>query len=184
MIFSHIFTNMANRGQKIILLGFMGCGKSTVGRALSKGMEMRFVDLDDAIEIREETTISDIFKHKGEKAFRDIETSTLQKALLLESIVISLGGGTPCFNNNMSEVNHDSISVYLRVSPEKLAERLFKERAHRPLIENYNSDEELSDFIKAKLEEREPFYKMARYTINAQQSVEKIVQEITSLLNS
>lgn len=175
---------MAKSRKKITLLGFMGCGKSTVGRALSKNLKLRYVDLDNAIEIKEKASISEIFDSKGEEVFRTIETSTLTKALLLDSIIISLGGGTPCFNNNMMTVNQQSTSIYLHLSPETLSQRLFGERKHRPLIEKFDDRHNLREFINDKLTERERFYQKAEHIINGQQTVEKIVEEITYLLDS
>lgn len=175
---------MAKSHQKIVLLGFMGCGKSTIGKALSSRLKKKFIDLDDAIEIRQEASISQLFEEKGEVEFRNIESEALQLALSLNSVIISLGGGTPCFNANMDKIIKSSTSIYLRLSPKDLSERLFNEREHRPLIRQYRSKKDLVNFISKKLKDREEYYLKASHAIKGDQTVDEIVEGITCLLDS
>jgi shikimate kinase len=175
---------MANSHPKIILLGFMGCGKSTIGKAISIELGQIFIDLDEVIEIRNKASIGEIFENVGENTFRHLETQTLALALNLQSAVVSLGGGTPCFNNNMSSINKNNETFYLKLSAATLAERLFKEKDHRPLIKEYKSIEDLTGFIESKLQERDVFYHQAKYIINADQEVNALSREIISLLDS
>lgn len=142
---------------KIFLVGFMGCGKSTYGKKLAKALNWKFVDLDDYIEREEDRSISDIFKEDGEGYFRNLESRAVIESSDWEGTVISTGGGTPCFNNNMGLINSLGLSIYINLPAETLAERLNGEKSKRPLIADLN-DEELLSFIKSKLLERNPFY--------------------------
>ena len=162
----------------------MGCGKSTIGRELSKRLQVKFIDLDSVLEIRNNRTVTEIFSDSGESAFRDLESQTLHLLTPIASTVISLGGGTPCFNDNMTYIADAGISFYLEVPAEKLAGRLYKEKDHRPLIKESKSIEELSSFISKKLAYREKYYKQATYSIEADKNIDVIVEKIIFLLNS
>lgn len=166
---------------RIFLLGFMGSGKSTIGRQLSKLMNLPFIDLDHCIEIQESTSISKLFEERGEVYFRELETRTLRKLISEnENVILSLGGGTPCFHNNMIDINNSGLSVYLEASPEELSRRLINEKDHRPLLAG-KSDQELLEFIKMKLQEREAFYKRSKLTFDSEKgTVEGLVDLICS----
>ena len=142
---------------KVFLIGFMGCGKSTFGRKLAKQLEWEFIDLDDYIEEQERCSISEIFKNKGEVYFRNLETKALKESNQWINTIISTGGGTPCFNDNIDLINKIGLSIHIKLSPEDLKIRLEGEKAKRPLIADL-SDGELLSFIKLKLSERNTYY--------------------------
>lgn len=150
----------------ITLLGYMGSGKSTAGKKLAHKLKYDFIDLDDFIENQFDSSIADIFKNKGEHFFRLAEQAALKKCLQQNNIVLSLGGGTPCFYDNIELVNKYSTSIYLKMNSKALASRLEGEQAKRPLISGFNK-EELICFIDKNLIKREPFYSQAKHTIEA-----------------
>ncbi|SFU38761.1 shikimate kinase [Pustulibacterium marinum] len=168
----------------IFLIGYMGCGKSAVGKVLAKHLNKKFIDFDDYLEAKEGAIIKDIFKNKGEIYFRKAESVHLQ-SLIEENkdAVIALGGGTPCYGNNMQQINEaSSKTFYLNVNVPNLTERLEKEKSHRPVIAHL-SKEELMEFIGKHLFERNPFYQQSAFTINANtKTVQEIVLEIEELL--
>lgn len=142
----------------IFLLGFMGSGKSTIGRALAKLSGTSFIDLDHHIEEQEGRSITEIFTNSGEAVFRQLETNYLKKLIGQDdNCIVSLGGGTPCFNENMKLINSSGTSVYLKTGVDELFSRLVGQKDHRPLLAG-KSDDELRTFIKQKIAEREPFY--------------------------
>mgnify|MGYP003951470925 FL=1 len=153
----------------IILLGYMGVGKSYIGRKLSEELKMDFFDLDNYIELSEKQSISNIFYEKGEIYFRNIENKCLD-LLLKKKVnhVISTGGGTPCYSNNIELIkkNVDLKSFYLKSSITNLTNRLFSEKENRPLISSIDSKKELNSFISKHLFERNFFYNQADYIIN------------------
>lgn len=173
--------------KNIVLIGYMGCGKSSVGKTLAEQRGMDFVDLDAYIEAKENQSISAIFKDKGEVYFRKIETKYLETCLTeLSNTVLSLGGGTPCFGQNMEIVlkNKNAVSVYLQTSIGELSKRLFEERVNRPLIAHTESMDELSEFIAKHVFERLSFYARAKHTIQTdKKTLISIVSEIEALLN-
>ncbi|MFI2743977.1 shikimate kinase [Zhouia sp. PK063] len=169
----------------IVLMGYMGCGKSSVGKMLAAENNIPFIDLDDYIEEKEQQTVQEIFKTKGEIFFRKLETVSLESLLSAsEGAVISLGGGTPCYGNNIEIIqNKASHNFYLKASIETLTERLVKEKEHRPLIKNINNDE-LSDFIRKHLFERNFFYMQAGNIITVDdKSIPEVVLEIQQQLS-
>ncbi|MFJ1321837.1 shikimate kinase [Capnocytophaga canis] len=151
---------------KIILLGYMGSGKSTLGKILAERRNLPFIDLDSYIESKENKEIKEIFKEKGEIYFRKLEHDYLKNLLQSENdFVLALGGGTPCFGNNMNLIlEHSPYVFYLRYSPKKLAERLKYEKRNRPLIADID-DENLEDFIRKHIFERNMFYNQAHFII-------------------
>lgn len=163
----------------ITLIGYMGSGKSFVGRQLSDRLSFPFYDLDTLIEEKEKKTISTLFKEKGEIYFRKIERMVLMETLKQkDDCILSLGGGTPCFYDTMDLINENSTSFYLQNSIQTLSKRLQKEKGKRPLIAHLE-DDQLPEFIAKHLFERRPFYERAIYTINIdQQDVEEIVDFI------
>lgn len=169
---------------KVLLLGYMGSGKSTVGKLLAQKMDIPSVDLDDKIEAKENLKISEIFSQKGEIYFRKKETEVLLEQLESdEKAILSLGGGTPCYGNNMKlALEHSKNVFYLKVSIPGLVERLLKEKAHRPLIKNIE-DEELPEFIGKHLFERNNYYNQAHHIISCDdKSPIVIAQEIEEKL--
>jgi shikimate kinase len=143
----------------------MGAGKTTVGRALAKELGLQFYDLDWYIENRRHKTIPQIFAEKGEEGFRQIEHNMLHEVAEFEDVVVSCGGGTPCFFDNMDYMNSQGQVVYLRCTPEVLHGHLLMGKTERPLLKD-KTPEELIDFIHEQLALREPFYKKARYTLD------------------
>ena len=142
---------------RIYLIGYMGAGKTTLGHYLADAMQMSFVDLDHFIENRYLKSIGQIFQEKGEEGFRRIEEKMLHEVASFENIVISTGGGTPVFYDNMAFMNRTGLTVYLKVSVEELVNRLNKAKSGRPLIRN-KSKEELTTFVEESLKQREPVY--------------------------
>lgn len=157
---------------RILLTGYMGAGKTTLGRALATKLGLTFIDLDCYIEERFRKTISQIFAEKGEEGFRDIERRMLHEVAEFEDIIISTGGGTPCFFDNIDYMNSKGITVYLQVPVERLFIRLSIARKQRPLIKDKN-DEELREFIAQQLAKREPFYSKAQYSFEADKLEDK-----------
>lgn len=153
---------------RIFLIGFMGCGKSYNGTRLAKVLNMPFVDLDNYIEEKAGKTIAEIFSEQGEEHFRKLEQQALHQMTAFDNIVISCGGGTPCFFDNMEWMNENGDTVYLKCTPQTLEKRLVKGKAKRPLIKDLDEQNELINFIKSKLEKREPFYSKAKTIFNTE----------------
>jgi shikimate kinase len=169
----------------IILLGYMGCGKSTVGRLLAKTQNLLFEDLDDIIASDAGTSIPELFVEKGAKAFRELEHKTLKDVLeVADCKVISLGGGVPCYYNNMALIAATTPHVfYLSASNKTLAQRLFPEKNGRPLIAHAETEEALQSFIAKHLFERQSFYRQAAHVISVDNKpVEAVVDEIGKLI--
>lgn len=149
----------------IFLIGFMGSGKTTLGRPLAARLGYRFVDLDKQIEEGEGSTIGEIFAIHGEAHFRALETAYLQHVISQGGdAVVSTGGGTPCFGNNMTLMNDSGVTVYLKHTPGRLAERLRTAHTQRPLVAG-KSPEELLRYITETLAEREAFYGRANVVV-------------------
>jgi shikimate kinase len=172
--------------QKFFLIGYMGSGKTTVGKWLSKKLNLQFIDMDMFIENRYHKSISAIFEGKGEAAFREIERKALQEILDFENVVISTGGGMPCFFDNMDLMNLSGITIYLKVSVNELAKRLENGKQKRPLIKDKNP-EEIKDYIAANLEKREQFYNRATFIFesddhfsseNFKDKIERLIERI------
>ena len=172
---------------RIILIGYMGAGKTTVGKALAKVLGLPFYDLDWYIETRMRRTVKQIFDEAGEEGFRRIEHNILHEVAEFENVVVSCGGGTPCFYDNIDYMNAQAQVVYLKASPEVLHEHLKMGRAVRPLLLN-KTPEEVEKFIVEQLAHREQFYQKAQYTFNVDllDNFEKIndtVKELRALLD-
>ena len=168
--------------RRIILIGYMGSGKTTVGKALSKETGMMFYDLDWYIESRMHKTVSQIFAEKGEEGFRKIEYNMLHEVAEFEDVIISCGGGTPCFFDNMDYLNQQGDVVYLKATPETLYEHLLMAKIERPLLKG-KSSEELIAYITEHLKERSPFYEKARHIldVNVLDEYDKIQSSVASL---
>ena len=169
----------------IILLGYMGVGKSTVGKQLAASLKCQFIDLDNYIEQKEKTSITSIFKQKGEIFFRKIESQYL-KGLLdsKEYEIIALGGGTPCYANNMDLIKtYQNSTFYLKMELNVLADRLYQIKDTRPLLSHIDDRSELKDFIRKHLFERQFYYMQANYTIDVSTlAIEEIVNNILNKL--
>ncbi|MDN3493328.1 shikimate kinase [Winogradskyella bathintestinalis] len=165
----------------IVLIGYMGSGKSTLGKELATVLNYRFLDLDDYISEKEQASIPIIFKKKGEIYFRKKETEYLTEVITSENLVLALGGGTPCYGNNMNLISEAKLvkSFYLKLSIPLLAKRLFPERQSRPLISHISTEQELLEYIGKHLFERTPYYIEADITVNTDH---KSKQEILEAL--
>ncbi|UTD14357.1 shikimate kinase [Tenacibaculum mesophilum] len=171
---------------KIVLLGYMASGKSTVGRVLAEKMQIPFIDLDEYIEEKEGKTVSEIFENNGEIYFRKQEHVYLKKLLEKQNkFILSLGGGTPCYAGNMDvllSVN-DVKSVYLKTNITTIVDRLTNEKSKRPLVARLNKDE-LSEFVAKHLFERSYFYNKATYKLIVDnKSIHETVEELEKLLS-
>ncbi|MGJ5641225.1 shikimate kinase [Formosa sp. S-31] len=159
----------------IILLGYMGSGKSTLGRKLAESLNIPFIDLDDYIEEKEGLSISELFAQKGEIYFRKKEHEHLKAILENQSdVVLALGGGTPCYANNMELIKTypKTKSVYFKASIGELVKRLKHERAKRPILSRFESEDDLTEFIGKHLFERVPFYSQADVTLEVSNTTE------------
>lgn len=150
---------------RIILIGYMGAGKTTVGRALSKELNIPFYDLDWYIESRMRKTVKQIFDERGEEGFRMIEQSMLHEVAEFENVIISCGGGTPCFFDNMEYMNGQAETVYLKAETDVLYKHLLMGKSVRPLLLNKTADE-INLFIREQLKHREPFYTKAKHVLD------------------
>ena len=150
---------------RIILIGYMGSGKTTIGKALSKETGLPFYDLDWYIESRMRKTVKQIFDTAGEEGFRRIERNMRHEGAEFENVIISCGGGTPCFYDNMEYINNQGETVYLKATPEVLYGHLKMGKSVRPLLLN-KTPEEVQTFIREQLEYRRQFYEKARHTLD------------------
>ena len=169
----------------IVLLGYMGCGKTKVGKKLSKKIGARFIDLDAEIEHFYSKSISQIFDDLGEIEFRKIERKVLLKILNNSDFhVLSLGGGTPCYFDNMELINKKTnLTFFLNLESKVLVERLFSRKSKRPLISSVDNEKEMLNFINKHLFERNIFYMKAKHIINCnKRDVNRICKSIIELL--
>ena len=181
------YQNNKKEMKSIIIIGYMGAGKTTVGKALAKELGVMFYDLDWYIESRMRKTVKQIFEEMGEEGFRHIEHNMLHEVAEFENVVVSCGGGTPCFFDNMDYMNQAGETIYLKATPETLHAHLKMGKGVRPLLLN-KTPEEVDVFIREQLKQREPFYEKAKHIIdvNVMDNFDKInntVQQIRNLLN-
>lgn len=178
-----IYATINQLFMKIVLLGYMGSGKSTLARLLAENLEYDMIDLDDYIVEREGMSIPDLFENKGEIYFRLQESKYLKEILgLKDNLILSLGGGTPCYANNMHVIKNMAHSFYLKASIDTLCTRLRREKAQRPLIASLE-DDQLKEFVAKHLFERRNFYEKADATITIdQKSVEELLREVLQRL--
>ncbi len=146
---------------RIFLIGFMGCGKTTVGKTIARKLDFEFVDTDSIIEELFKTNVNEYFRILGEQRFRETERKALDEIINHDNIVVSTGGGLPCYNNNIEVMNNHGLTIYLKMSVSSLHHRLLQSKKKRPLLENMNSAE-LKSFIEVKLAERETYYNQAK----------------------
>lgn len=172
---------------RIILIGYMGAGKTTVGKDLAKTLGVTFYDLDWYIETRMRKTVKQIFDERGEEGFRQIEHNMLHEVAEFENVVISCGGGTPCFFDNMEYLNQQGETIYLQATPEVLHQHLKMGKGVRPLLLN-KTPEEVDAYIREQLEYREQFYLKAKHIldVNLMDNYDKIaahIEKVRKMLN-
>jgi len=170
--------------KKIVLLGYMGCGKSTIAKRLSKITKIPYLDLDKCIEERTNLSVNEIFEQKGEIYFRKLEHEVFLELLNSpESAILSLGGGTPCYANNHELLNSENtVSIYLKASIDTLFKRLVANKNERPLIANKNEDE-MKEFIAKHLFDRSFYYNHAQHKVSVDdRTKDQTVQDILNLL--
>jgi shikimate kinase len=152
---------------RIFLIGFMGCGKTTVGKRLSSKLGLKFLDLDQFVEEKYGKTVTEQFSELGEQGFRERERdAVVEVSTMMDDVLVSTGGGAPCFYNNMDVMRENGITIYLKMTPNALASRLKGARKNRPLLQG-KTYEELVDYIALTLNNREPFYDRARIVVSA-----------------
>lgn len=176
--------------QPIFLIGYMGSGKTTLGRALGKALSRDFIDLDKYIENRFMRTIRQLFDERGEEQFREIERSMLHEVAEMENVIVACGGGTPCFFDNVDYMNSRGATVFLEASLERLFERLSRNRRKRPLIKDM-TDEQLRAFIVSNLDDRRRYYSRAKHSFcgdeledmkQIRQTVDKFITQYNTVI--
>jgi shikimate kinase len=175
---------MTERMRRIFLIGYMGVGKTTLGKKLSAQMELSFIDLDHFIEGRYHKTIPQIFEEKGEACFREMERNALHEVAEFENIIVSTGGGTPCFYDNMAFMNASGATVYLKALADDLIKQVQLSRHNRPMLKNHSGDE-LARFVEKTLRERTPYYEQAAmiFHIKRMETEAEITQLATQLVS-
>ena len=148
--------------KRVYLIGYMGSGKTTLGKAFAQAAHLQFIDLDWYIEERMHKAIKDLFAERGEEGFRQVERNMLHEAGEFENVVIAAGGGTPCFFDNIDYMNRTGETVFLNASFEALFRRLKVAKSKRPLLSG-KTDEELKEVIRNGLAERMAFYGKAKH---------------------
>ena len=151
---------------RVYLVGFMGSGKTTIGYQLSRALHMPFIDIDQYITNKYEKTVQEIFDQHGEAHFRELEKSALYDSFQFPNAVISTGGGTPCFFDNINQMNNNGMTFYLKLPQEVILNRLQKSMRERPLVKD-KSDEELKQVIRDLFETRRKYYEKAHYAVDA-----------------
>jgi shikimate kinase len=167
---------------KLFLIGLPGSGKSTMAKDLSKKLSYPLIDTDEMICKKEGCTIEEIFNKKGESYFRKLESDTLKELIKTEHAVISTGGGTPCFFDNMEVINQNGLSIFLNIPIKDITKRLIESPdQNRPLIKGRNQ-EQIKNFLEEKLQERLPYYNKANMefadsSVTADQIIEEVLRQ-------
>ena len=165
----------------IILIGFMGVGKTSLGKKLAKKMGYDFLDTDKLIEQKTGLTIPEIFEQNGEAYFRKLERNCVEEIKVIQNTVISVGGGLPCFGDTMDSLKSFGITIYLKLEAKEIARRLAESKIERPLLNGHSGDD-IERYIEEKLKDREPFYSQAQYTLRPDrfflENSEKLLIEI------
>ncbi|MCW3111678.1 MAG: hypothetical protein JWR18_74 [Segetibacter sp.] len=162
---------------KIFLIGMMGSGKSFWAEKLKKKLKVPAYDLDSLIEMMEERSIKEIFEEDGEEYFRKAEAKMLRLFSEKKQFILSCGGGTACYNDNMKWMNKNGITIWIDEPIETLSDRLSKEKSHRPLIKDLD-DEGLNNFLQKNLQERSVFYDQSAYRLNGEKLSESAFTKI------
>ncbi len=149
---------------RIFLIGFMGCGKTTVGKRLAHLINYQFFDLDEMIVAKNGISIASLFEKEGEESFRILEAQALTEIFNKHKVVVATGGGAPCFFDNMERMNQHGVTIYIKLTPKALKDRLKNAKEQRPLLKNKTEDA-LMDYIEQMLQKREPFYQKAQVKI-------------------
>lgn len=166
----------------IILIGYMGAGKSTLGKALAHHLQQDFCDLDHYIEQKANKTIADIFATRGENEFRKMEQKALAEVLTHKKGVVAVGGGTPCYFDNMEQMNLHATTIYLKATAETLKNHIRMGGNKRPLVDG-KDDKELIAYINESLQKREPYYRRAQHTLNIDTiTTEEQIQHYVAML--
>lgn len=169
----------------IFIIGYMAAGKTTFGKALARSTGLHHIDLDFYIEQRFHSTIKDLFATKGEAEFRRIEANLLREVGEFSDVVISCGGGTPCFGDNMEYMNSRGMTVCLKASDEVIADRIIRAGDRRPLMAGKSRDEILAT-IRSHKSIRDPFYSRAQISISGDrlESKSQIADTVTAFIAS
>lgn len=167
---------------KIYLLGYMGCGKTSLASELSKQLKCACLDTDDMIESEEGIPITTIFKERGETYFRAMEKKILLNICERDNVVVATGGGLPCDEDQIELINATGKSFYICLNSKILTERLYEEKSTRPLIASFDNKLTLCEFIKSQLSTREKYYFQANFIIDGNQSLQQIVSDIKGFL--
>ena len=174
----------------VFLIGYMGCGKTTLGEVLARQMQCRFIDLDEYIEARQAMSIVKIFDEMGESRFRELETEALHEVAAMTDVIVGCGGGTPCHGDNMDLMNRAGTTVWLTTSPERITDRLLlpDQKSKRPKINTLPADEVLP-LVKAELQLRSPYYGQAQLQfdstdIETAEATERTARHLATLLAS
>lgn len=152
---------------RIFLIGYMGAGKTTTARRLANRLGYKVCDTDAMLEEKYKISIDDFFHKYDETLFRKLETQVLQSTENLENAVISTGGGTPCFNDNITWMNEHGTTIFLRISPQSAVDRLMHSKKKRPLTDD-KSEEELTEYVQHHYASRMPFYEQAKICVKAE----------------
>lgn len=167
---------------RIFIIGFMYSGKSTVGKKLANLMNLNHIDTDKVFESKYNITISSFFEKYGEDLFRELEHKILLETIEEDNIIVSTGGGLPCFHNNIEIIKENGISIYLNMSPISIIHRINNSKKKRPLLQN-KSPEELQQYIENLLREREVFYNQANLKIKGEDpNIKEIQSELSSYI--
>ena len=170
--------------ENVVLVGFPGSGKTTIGQAVATILNLEFIDLDRAIEERYHATIPHIFEKYGEFVFRQCENKVLQETLQKTNVLVATGGGAPCFPNAMDHINEHSLSIYIKMTEEALCQRIKHSRKKRPLTDDLD-DEKLISYVHQTLEERKTFYEKAKMQIDGEHvNAEKFAMLIARKTNT
>jgi shikimate kinase len=156
-----LFNNIESELNTVVIVGFSGAGKSTAGKKMADRLGMAFVDLDLYIEEKYHTAIPLLFQRYGESAFRTLESAALMEVLSMNDTVIAVGGGTPCFGDNMEKINANAFSIYIQLGENELVDHLLHSKKKRPLT-SHLSESELHEYVRKTLVVREPFYLQAK----------------------
>lgn len=170
----------------IFILGYMCSGKSTVGRKLATQIGLQYIDLDSFIQDRFRKTVSDMFANEGEDVFRIRESKMLAELADFEDIVLAVGGGTPCFFDNMQLMNEKGTTIFINLAAEGLSKRVKKASKKRPLLQNIQSDDELLNKINEHLQERMRYYSMANYTVDIadDEPIDSVIDKIKLIIKN
>ncbi|MEA3480091.1 MAG: shikimate kinase [Bacteroidota bacterium] len=166
---------------RLFIVGFMGAGKTTIGRSLAKKLKYKFVDLDELFEDKFHFSIANFFDRFGEDKFREFEHQLLKQTIIEhDDLIISTGGGTPCFYDNMDIMNKNGLTLYIRMHEHSLKHRLLRSRRRRPVLPGLREDE-MEAFINKLMEYREPIYQRANFTVKGE---DLDIDEIVSLIQT